>query len=391
MKRNFALREHTYGEIKARWGLGAQAAQHVVKKTCDAYATLKANLKAGNLGTRGSKRYRRATGKPIAFRPEGGAAVRRPDAVLADSRAHGSRSGPWRTGQGRRVHRLSRSSWPSWPLHRKGESDLLYQGRQVVPERHLRGPRSRSEHRPGRVPRGRPGDREHRRHLRRRAPCGRRINRKRATGSQAAVPSCRRRTPSPPSGGRRRRGARKPGGTRTSTTRSRSGSWRRLNAPVAGSPWKTLTGIRERVRLAAKPQRSHDSHSLGLRPARRVHRVQGEAGPGCRWCTSIRRTPRQECSECHHIDKANRPSQAWFACRVCGFVDHADRNGVPQHPRQSVGVVATRGAVNGPRPTPGHRGVGQDANAAPQPVTPVVQARGFSPGSLTESTRRRGA
>lgn len=31
VKRNFALREHTYGEIKARWGLGAQAAQHVVK------------------------------------------------------------------------------------------------------------------------------------------------------------------------------------------------------------------------------------------------------------------------------------------------------------------------------------------------------------------------
>lgn len=25
VKRNFALREHTYGEIRARWGLGAQA------------------------------------------------------------------------------------------------------------------------------------------------------------------------------------------------------------------------------------------------------------------------------------------------------------------------------------------------------------------------------
>lgn len=47
--RNFALREHTYREIKQRWGLGAQAAQHVIKKTCDAYRTLAANLKAGNL------------------------------------------------------------------------------------------------------------------------------------------------------------------------------------------------------------------------------------------------------------------------------------------------------------------------------------------------------
>ncbi|MFE4631617.1 zinc ribbon domain-containing protein [Streptomyces mirabilis] len=28
-----------------------------------------------------------------------------------------------------------------------------------------------------------------------------------------------------------------------------------------------------------------------------------------------------------HTDRANRVSQAWFACRNCGFVDHADRNG----------------------------------------------------------------
>lgn len=61
VKRNFALRELAYGEVKQRWGLGAQAAQHVIKKTCDAYTTLKANVKAGNLGRPWSKRYRRAT------------------------------------------------------------------------------------------------------------------------------------------------------------------------------------------------------------------------------------------------------------------------------------------------------------------------------------------
>ena len=54
--------------MKARWGLGAQAAQHVIKKTSDAYATLRANLKVGNLGKPGSKRYRRATEKPVTFR-----------------------------------------------------------------------------------------------------------------------------------------------------------------------------------------------------------------------------------------------------------------------------------------------------------------------------------
>jgi hypothetical protein len=69
--KNFALRRHTYEQVRSRWGLGAQAAQHVIKKTCDAYAALKANVKAGRLGRPGSKGYRRATEKPVAFRSLG--------------------------------------------------------------------------------------------------------------------------------------------------------------------------------------------------------------------------------------------------------------------------------------------------------------------------------
>ncbi|MFI7401370.1 zinc ribbon domain-containing protein [Streptomyces sp. NPDC049541] len=34
----------------------------------------------------------------------------------------------------------------------------------------------------------------------------------------------------------------------------------------------------------------------------------------------------QECSQCHHIDRRSRPSQAVFVCRLCGFVEHADLN-----------------------------------------------------------------
>ncbi|MGW3687660.1 zinc ribbon domain-containing protein [Streptomyces sp. NPDC005125] len=34
----------------------------------------------------------------------------------------------------------------------------------------------------------------------------------------------------------------------------------------------------------------------------------------------------QECSQCHHVERGNRPSQAVFACRSCGFVEHADHN-----------------------------------------------------------------
>ncbi|MCO6004241.1 transposase [Actinoallomurus purpureus] len=67
--REYELRKHTYAELKER-GLGAQAAQHVIKKVRDAYTSLHANLRAGNLGKPGSKRRLKAASKPIAFRPQ---------------------------------------------------------------------------------------------------------------------------------------------------------------------------------------------------------------------------------------------------------------------------------------------------------------------------------
>ncbi|MFE4720983.1 RNA-guided endonuclease TnpB family protein, partial [Streptomyces sp. NPDC056728] len=67
--REYELRKYTYGELRSR-GLGAQAAQHIIKKTRDAYATLRANIRAGNLGKPGSKRRTKAESKPIVFRPE---------------------------------------------------------------------------------------------------------------------------------------------------------------------------------------------------------------------------------------------------------------------------------------------------------------------------------
>ncbi len=67
--REYDLRRHVYGDLKAR-GLGAQAAQHVIKKTCHAYKSLKAGIRAGNLGEAGSKRRAKAESKPIRFRPD---------------------------------------------------------------------------------------------------------------------------------------------------------------------------------------------------------------------------------------------------------------------------------------------------------------------------------
>jgi hypothetical protein len=124
VKRNFALREHVYGEIRARWGLGAQAAQHVIKKTCDAYATLKAGMRAGNLGRPGSKRYRKANEKPIVFRPEG-------------AQPYDDRMLSWRMAERRisiwtvagRIKDVAFTAAPEQlatvELNRKGESDLV--------------------------------------------------------------------------------------------------------------------------------------------------------------------------------------------------------------------------------------------------------------------------
>ncbi|NUW30937.1 hypothetical protein HTZ77_05825 [Nonomuraea sp. SMC257] len=70
MFRNFDLRKHTYEQVKAVFGLAAQAAQHVIKKVCDAYRTLHANLAAGNLGKPRSARRVKAESKPISFGPQ---------------------------------------------------------------------------------------------------------------------------------------------------------------------------------------------------------------------------------------------------------------------------------------------------------------------------------
>ncbi|MGN9841906.1 hypothetical protein ACTMTI_27640 [Nonomuraea sp. H19] len=66
--RNFDLRKHAYEQVKAVFGLAAQAAQHVIKKVCDAYRALHANLAAGHLGRPGSARRVKAGSKPISFR-----------------------------------------------------------------------------------------------------------------------------------------------------------------------------------------------------------------------------------------------------------------------------------------------------------------------------------
>ncbi|GAA0987216.1 transposase [Streptomyces indonesiensis] len=119
--------KEVYTDLKAMFGLSAQPAVRAVKKVVDAYATLRANLRAGNLGLTTSKRYRKAVGAPIGFRPE----AAQPFDDRCPSWQYDARTVSIWTVAGRmRGIRFACSSEQLKTLvaHRKGESDLVRRG-----------------------------------------------------------------------------------------------------------------------------------------------------------------------------------------------------------------------------------------------------------------------
>ncbi|WP_374105918.1 zinc ribbon domain-containing protein [Streptomyces sp. AC495_CC817] len=52
------------------------------------------------------------------------------------------------------------------------------------------------------------------------------------------------------------------------------------------------------------------------------------------------------------MDRANRVSHAWFACRSCGFVDHADRNGSRNIRARAEELWRRRAQSTAPDPPP---------------------------------------
>jgi putative transposase len=124
--REYALRKPTYAALKAR-GLGAQAAQHVIKKVADAYATLHASIRHGNLGPVGGKRRVKAESKPIGFRSD--AAQPFDDRCLSWQYDAGTLSIWTITGRVKNVRFTgSPDQLATLRAHRLGESDLVFQG-----------------------------------------------------------------------------------------------------------------------------------------------------------------------------------------------------------------------------------------------------------------------
>jgi putative transposase len=68
--RKHDVQKRFYTELKWRFGLSAQPAIRVIGKVADSYATLRANIDAGNHGPPGSDRRKAVWAKPIGFRTD---------------------------------------------------------------------------------------------------------------------------------------------------------------------------------------------------------------------------------------------------------------------------------------------------------------------------------
>jgi IS605 OrfB family transposase len=318
--RNYDLRKHVYQGIKDDHGLGAQAAQHVIKKVCDAYKTLKANLRAGNYGRPDSKRYRRVSSEPIGFRWQ---AAQPYDARMM-SWQHDARTVSIWTVTGRMKNVAYTGSADQLKAVSQlpvGESDLvhrdglwfLYASVEVAEPEMVEplgflgvdmGIVQIATDSDGTVYAGAEINRYRRRQIQLRA----KLQAKKTESARRLLAK------------RSRRESRHAANVNHVISKSIVAEAQRTSRGIAV---EELTGIRARVRLR-KPQRAAlHSWSFAQLGEFLTYKARRAGIP------LIQVDPRytsQTCSKCGHRDKRNRPDQATFICRSCGVVAHADVN-----------------------------------------------------------------
>ncbi|MEU5100356.1 transposase [Streptomyces sp. NPDC020996] len=316
----FTLRKRCCAEVRHRWRLGAQAAQHVIKKTADAYTVMRATLNAPASVKRSRKRT--DVSRPVAFRPQ--SAQPYDDRMLSWQTA--TRTVSLWTVEGR----LKQVAFTGSPgqldmlaRYRRGESDLVKRDGAFhlhavceVPEAVLNtGPVDFLGVDLGIVNIATTSDGE--------IMSGRQLNRCRVRDRALRSKLLRRKTKSAKRRARRR--------CRKEARRTRDINHKIAKRIVAEAERRTgrgvgledLTGIRGRVRLG-KPQRATLRTWAFARLRRLIAYKARPAGVPVVYVDPAYAS--RTCAECGHLDKANRVSQAWFACRACGFVDRADRN-----------------------------------------------------------------
>ncbi|MDH6137113.1 IS605 OrfB family transposase [Kitasatospora sp. MAA4] len=318
--REYELRKHTYAELKAR-GLGAQAAQHVIKKVRDAYTALKANIRAGNLGRPGSKRRIKAESKPVLFRPD--SAQPYDDRCLSWQYDAGTVS-IWTTAGRLKTVRFACSPDALTTLreHRQGESDLIERDGTFyliatcdIPETPL------NENPAGFVGVDlgivniattstgyRAAGRALNRHRGRQLDLRKKLQ---AKGTKSAKRLLKKRS---------RKEQRHTANQNHVISKTIVTAAERTGSGIA---LEDLTGIRSRVRL--RKEQRQQLHSWSFRQlASFVEYKARRAGVPLVYVDPAY-TSRQ-CSECHHVERKNRATQSVFACRACGVMMHADHN-----------------------------------------------------------------
>ncbi|MDO0912632.1 transposase [Streptomyces sp. DT2A-34] len=341
LKRRNALQDAVYHRIRADFDLGAQAAVRTIKKVCDAYATLKANSKAGNLGPEGSKRRTRTESKPIAFRE--GAAQPYDDRILTWNLDQQTVSIWTVAGRIKGIPFVCSPEALKLLASRKGESDLVMRDGMFfliatidLPEPAPREPdgflgvdlgivniATTSD---GQIMSGRQVNRyrKHHRDLRKK------LQKKRTKSAMRRLKSIRRRE------------------SRYATQRNHIIAKKLVHTAERtsrGIGLEDLSGIRQRV-TAKKDQRARlHSWAFAQLGAFVEYKAKRAGVPVVH--VDPRNTSRQ-CSECWHTHRSNRVDQARFVCRSCGIVLHADHNG-SRNIAHRADAVWQRGAVNRPR------------------------------------------
>ena len=347
-----SLQRLVYGDLKAM-GLSAQPAIHVARKVAGAYAALRANIRAGNLGDPGSQRRARAESKPITFRAD--AAQPFDDRCLSwqlDRRTVSI----WTTaGRLRDVpFACSPAQLTRLREHRQGESDLVHRDGKWflyatcdIPEPAVT--------RPGgflgvdlgivNIATTDAGTRH----------CGKNLNRQRhrALHLRARLQAKNTKSAKRLLKKRARKEARFAAGTNHLIAKHIVTEAQRTGRGIA---LEDLMGIRARVRLR-KPQRV-TLHSWAF----------AQLGQYIAYKAALAGMPvvyvdpaytSQTCSACGHVSKKNRPDQATFCCTSCGFAEHADVNAARN--------IAARGVLGW---AVSH--AADDAAPACQPGTPVI-------------------
>ncbi len=293
----------------------------MIKKTRDAYTTLKANIRAGNLGRPGSKRRVKAESKPVTFRPD--SAQPYDDRCLSwqyDARTVSI----WTTAGRLKSVRFTCSAGALKTLreYRNGESDLIERDGAFYLIAVCEVPEAQVNENPSGfigVDLGivniattstgyRAAGRGLNRHRNRQLELRRKLQ---AKGTKSAKRRLKHRS---------RKEARHAANINHVISKKIVSAAERTGRGIA---LEDLTGIRDRVRLRKDqraPLHSWSFHQLGRFIAYKALR----AGVPLVYVDPAYTS--QQCSECGHIDRKNRVDQATFACRSCGIVLNADDN-----------------------------------------------------------------